>query len=131
MNNELTAMKAFMSVVDTGTFSAAGHILGVAQSSVSRRVKDLESELQVALLVRTTREVRPTEAGLRYYAAARDAIAAVESARAVAQTEAKTLSGTLRVGCSTLFGDAWLAPRLSDWVQQHPAIHLERGQFHA
>lgn len=125
MNNELTAMKTFMTVVDMGSFSAAGHILGVAQSGISRRVRDLESDLQVALLIRTTREVRPTEAGVRYYEAARDAIAAVDSARAVAQTEARTLSGTLRVGCSTLFGDTWLAPRLSDWIQQHPGIRLD------
>ncbi len=66
MNNELVAMRTFLSVVELKSFSAAARLLGVNQSSVSRRIRDLERDLEAALLVRTTREVRPTEAGRRY-----------------------------------------------------------------
>ncbi|MFK7929862.1 MAG: LysR family transcriptional regulator [Myxococcota bacterium] len=123
--NEVVAMQAFLSVVEVQSFSAAARLLGVSQSSVSRRVADLEDQLQVALLVRTTREVRPTEAGLRYYHAARDAVAAVEAARAVAQEGSIALSGTLRIGCGGLFADTWLAPRLHLWLERHPGLRLE------
>ncbi|MGK0348512.1 MAG: DNA-binding transcriptional LysR family regulator [Myxococcota bacterium] len=125
MTNELAAMQTFLAVVETQSFSAAARILGVGQPSVSRRISDLEAHLGVALLARTTRQVRPTEAGTRYYEAARAAVAAVESARAVAQVEASALSGTLRVGCGTLFGDTWLAPRLPSWLERHPDLRLE------
>lgn len=104
MNNELMAMQTFLAVVEQ-SFSAAARVLGVGQPSVSRRISDLEAHLETALLVRTTREVRPTAAGLRYYEAARTALAAVESARATARVEAAALTGTLRVGCRTLFAD--------------------------
>lgn len=97
----------------------------MGQSSVSRRIGDLETDLRVALLVRTTREVRPTEAGIRYYEAAREAVAAMESARAAAQDQAAALTGTLRIGCGTLFGDTWLAPRLSAWLEHNPELRLE------
>lgn len=125
MGTELTAMRTFICVVELGSFSAAARVLGVGQSSVSRRIADLEADLRVALLARTTRQVRPTDAGLRYYDAARAAVAAFESAREAARTQAATLSGTLRVGCGTFFGDTWLAPRLPEWVERHPGLRLQ------
>jgi hypothetical protein len=125
MNNELMAMQTFLAVVEQQSFSAAARVLGVGQPSVSRRISDLEAHLETALLVRTTREVRPTEAGLRYYEAARTALAAVESARATARVEAAALTGTLRVGSGTLFADTWLAPRISAWLEEHPELRLE------
>ena len=105
MKDELVLMKTFVMVIECGNFSSAARALGIQQSSVSRRVAELETGLEVALLTRTTREVRPTEAGRRYYEGARDAIAAVESARAGATEKAAALSGTLRVGCCPTFAD--------------------------
>jgi len=125
MKNELLAMKTFTTVVDTQNFSSAARLLGVGQSSVSRRVADLETHLGTALLVRTTRSVRPTEVGLRYYESARSALAAVDAARATAMIEPRGLTGTLRVGCGVTFGNSWLAPRLCAWLVAHPDLRLE------
>ena len=125
MNNELAAIQTFLAVVERRSFSVAARVLGVGQSSVSRRIRDLEAHLETALLVRTTREVRPTEAGLRYYDAARAAVAAVESARRTARVVSEALTGTLRVGCGTLFADTWLAPRVPSWLENHPELRLE------
>jgi len=125
MINELLAMETFVTVTELGSFSAAARMLGVGQPSVSRRVAELEAHLEVALLIRTTRDVRPTEAGVRYYEASRAAIAAVESARLTAQQQAAALTGTFRVGCGTAFGNAWLAPRLSGWLERHPDLRFE------
>lgn len=125
MKGEFLAMQTFVAVVEAGSFSAAGRLLGTGQSTVSRRIADLESELKVALLARTTREVKPTDAGARYYEAARAALASVELARAAVRPEAGVVSGAVKVGCSTLFADTWLAPRLGPWLSLHPSLRLD------
>ncbi len=65
--DSLAAMQVFVRVVETGGLSAAGRSLGLAPSSVSRRVGDLEDMLGVRLLQRTTRKLNLTEAGETYY----------------------------------------------------------------
>src|SRR5258705_12797062 len=65
--DRLAAMEAFVLVVDTGSFSAAARRLKVGQPAVSKLVAQLEDRLGVKLLVRTTRGLTPTEAGLGYY----------------------------------------------------------------
>ena len=56
-------LRTFVQVVDTGSFSSAGRVLGVAPSSVSRQINELEDELAVELFHRTTRKLSLTEAG--------------------------------------------------------------------
>jgi len=65
--DRLAAMEAFVLVVDTGSFSAAARRLNVGQPAVSKLVAQLEERLGVKLLVRTTRGLTATEAGLNYY----------------------------------------------------------------
>lgn len=65
--DRLVAMEAFVLVVDTGSFSAAARRLKVGQPAVSKLVAQLEERLGVKLLVRTTRGLTATEAGLKYY----------------------------------------------------------------
>ena len=69
--DRLAAMEAFVLVVDTGSFSAAARRLNVGQPAVSKLVAQLEDRLGVKLLVRTTRGLTATEAGLNYYERAR------------------------------------------------------------
>jgi LysR family transcriptional regulator, benzoate and cis,cis-muconate-responsive activator of ben and cat genes len=95
---ELEAIQSFLLVAEEGSFRKAAERLGIDQSALSRRIKDLEGRLGFELLHRTTREVRPTEAGLAFFAdnrALRDALeAAVERARGVAEGR----HGRLRIG---------------------------------
>jgi DNA-binding transcriptional LysR family regulator len=76
----MAAMEAFVLVVDTGSFSAAARRLNVGQPAVSKMVAQLEDRLGVKLLVRTTRGLTATEAGLNYYERARRSIEEADEA---------------------------------------------------
>ena len=65
--DSIAGMRIFAQVVEAGSFSAAGRQLGLAPSSVSRQINDLEEELGARLLQRTTRKLSLTEAGRLYY----------------------------------------------------------------
>jgi DNA-binding transcriptional LysR family regulator len=87
--HRLAAMEAFVLVVDTGSFSAAGRRLNVGQPTVSKLVAQLEERLGVKLLVRTTRGLKATEAGLNYYERARRSIEEADEAELAARGAAK------------------------------------------
>src|SRR4051794_39756330 len=94
MDVELRQLRAFVAVVDHGTFTDAAAVLGMTQASVSRSVAGLERALGVRMLRRTTREVSLTVAGSRVLGPARRML---EEAAVVARVAADT--GTeLRVG---------------------------------
>ena len=95
--DSLAAMQVFVRVVETGGLSAAGRSLGLAPSSVSHRIAELEAMLGVKLLHRTTRKLSLTEAGETYYERALDIVGAVVEANlAVTEVRARP-SGLLRV----------------------------------
>ena len=72
--DRLAAMETFVAVVDAGSFSAAARRLNVGQPAVSKLIAQLEDRLGVKLLVRSTRGLTATEAGLKYYERARRSI---------------------------------------------------------
>ena len=76
----LSGMRAFAKVVDEGSFTSAAKALGLLKSTISRHVAALEDHLGVRLLHRTTRSLRPTEAGRSYYDRVRQILGDVEEA---------------------------------------------------
>lgn len=64
--DRLAAMETFVYVVETGSFSAAARRLNIGQPAVSKTIAQLESRLAVRLLLRSTRGLTPTEAGLAF-----------------------------------------------------------------
>src|SRR2546421_8858377 len=83
--DRMAAMETFVLVVDTGSFSAAARRLNVGQPTVSKTVAQLEERLGVKLLVRTTRGLTATEAGLNYYERARRSIEEADEAEMAAR----------------------------------------------
>jgi len=67
MMDRIEAMRVVCAVVEAGSFSSAAERLGISTSAASRLVNQLEQHLNVRLLHRTTRRVRPTDAGFGYY----------------------------------------------------------------
>lgn len=118
-------MEAFVRVVETGSFTAAAERLQMAKSSVSETVRALEERLGVRLLDRTTRSVRPTEAGLKFYARCRRLIEDAEAARAEAQTLSEALSGRLRIGAPDAFASRFIVPALAGFLKSHPALAID------
>jgi len=112
-------------VVDTGSFSAAARRLNVGQPAVSKLVAQLEERLGVKLLVRTTRGLTATEAGLNYYERARRAIEEVDEAELAARGAGTSLTGKLRVAAAVTFTRIHLMPRLPEFLQRHPGLEIE------
>ena len=126
-------MEAFARVVETGSFTAAAVRLQTAKSSVSEAVRALEERLGVRLLDRTTRRVRPTEAGLVFYERCRRLIEEAETARAEIQVTGKAFAGRIRVATPDGFAPRFILPGLSAFLAAHPSIDVElvEGQAYA
>jgi DNA-binding transcriptional LysR family regulator len=120
----LAAMKVFSSVVETGGLSAAGRALGLAPSSVSRRIAELEDMLGVRLLQRTTRKLSLTEAGESYFERARDIVQAVEEANLAVTEERAGPSGVLRVTVPATVARLHVAPAMAAFQSRYPAVRV-------
>src|SRR5262245_30930744 len=102
MSYRLFALRLFARVARKANFSAAGRELNIPQSSVSRAIAMLEREIGVALLVRTTRTVTLTDAGLDFLARVESVLAELDEAEHAARGTGE-LRGVLRIGLATNF----------------------------
>jgi DNA-binding transcriptional LysR family regulator len=116
---------AFMLVAQEGSFTKAATKLGVAQSGISRTVRDLETRLGVQLLTRTTRKLSLTQAGERLYHNAQTSFQSLDSGLAMLAHFRDTPSGTVRINASQHAIDKVLLPRLAVFKQRYPDIQLE------
>ena len=123
--DRLAAMEAFVLVVDTGSFSAAARRLNVGQPAVSKLVAQLEERLGVKLLVRTTRGLTATEAGLKYYERARRSVEEADEAESAARGAGSDLTGRLRICGAVTFARIHLMPRLPEFLARHPELEME------
>lgn len=123
--DRMAAMEAFVLVVDTGSFSAAARRLNVGQPAVSKLVAQLEDRLGVKLLVRTTRGLTATEAGLNYYERARRSIEEADEAELAARGAGRSLTGRLRIAAAVTFARIHVMPHLPEFLQQHPDLEIE------
>ncbi|MEP9355444.1 LysR family transcriptional regulator [Xanthobacter sp. KR7-65] len=119
------AMQAFVTVVETGSFSAAARRIGVGQPAISKTIAQLEDRLQVRLLVRSTHSLAPTDAGVRFYERARSAIREAEEAELEARGAGAGLTGRLRVSAATTFARLLIVPRLPEFLARHPDIEID------
>jgi DNA-binding transcriptional LysR family regulator len=123
--DRMTAMEAFVLVVDTGSFSAAARRLNVGQPAISKLVAQLEERLGVKLLIRTTRGLTATEAGLSYYERARRSIVEADEAELAARGAGTSLTGKLRVAAAVTFARIHLMPCLPELLRRHPDLEIE------
>ena len=124
MSDRLFALRLFARVARKGSFSAAGRELNIPQSTASRTIATLEREIGVALFVRTTRAVTLTEAGLDFLARIEAVLAELDEAEHAARGTGE-LRGRLRIGLSTNFAIREVIPRLSVFMNQHPALRID------
>ena len=123
--DKLESMRAFVEVVNHNGFAAAGRHMDLSRSVVNKMVLQLEADLGVPLLQRTTRRVSPTDVGRAYYERCLNILAEVEDAdQAIAQlhTEPK---GTLRINAPMSFGTMHLAPAIAEFMRQYPALQVQ------
>ncbi len=122
--DKLTCMRAYVAVVETGGFSSAARRLGVSKALVSKQVNQLEENLGVRLLQRTTRRVSATSNGQAYYEQCRPLLAELDELDAAVQSNNTQPSGELRVSAPLSFGELHLMPAVSEYVIRHPEVRL-------
>ncbi|RXN90588.1 LysR family transcriptional regulator [Achromobacter aloeverae] len=118
-------MALLVAAVDHGSLSGASRVSGISLASVSRHLSALEERLGTRLLVRSTRALRLTEAGQRYYAEAKRLLAEIDELESSMQMEAAEPAGRLRVTAPTLYGRVHLQPLLARFLVQHPKVAID------
>ncbi len=122
---DLNDMLYFAEVAERGGFAAAGRALGIPKSRLSRRVSELESQLGVRLLQRTTRKLSLTDVGEAYL---RHCLAVREAAQAAADTVAQVHTeprGTVRLSCPVTLAQTVLAELMPQFLALYPQVRVE------
>jgi len=117
-------LKVFHAAAEAGSFTHAGEHLGLSQSAVSRQVSTLEQELGVSLFHRHARGLILTEQGDVLYRTAHDVFMKLEAARAKLTDSRERPNGDLKVTTTAGIGLNWLTPRLGEFIDLYPDIHL-------
>lgn len=121
----LTRMRAFVAVVDNEGFSAAGRALGRSKALLSKYVRELEDELGVLLLNRTTRQFSLTSAGHIYYKRAMELIADFDSLHDIIRDTRTDVKGTIRVSAPRTLADVAVGRSLIDFAKANPEVKLD------
>jgi DNA-binding transcriptional LysR family regulator len=122
--DRLEAMSLLVTAVEEGSLSAAGRKLGVPLPTVSRKISELETHLKTQLLVRSTRKLGLTEAGLAYIAACKRILEWVEEAEEQAAGEYSAPRGGLAVTAPVAFGRLHVLPVVNDFLLRFPEINV-------
>jgi DNA-binding transcriptional LysR family regulator len=121
----LRRLAYFVSVVETGSFTAAAERLGITKAVVSQQVARLESEFRTSLLVRTTRKVQTTELGQAFYLRCTLILREAEDAFAELAETSVEPSGTLRLTAPFDYGVGVVVPAIADFTRQYPACKVD------
>ncbi len=118
-------LEIFITVVDSGSFSAAANLLDQQVAKVSRAVSRLENALQCTLLNRTTRRLELTEEGHTFIKYARDGLNTLQTGEEAIKLLKQSPSGKLRVDAASPFVLHQLVPLIDQFTQQYPQITLD------
>ena len=118
-------MRAFVAVVDTGSFVRAADALDVSKTAVSRLVGELESRLGTRLLHRTTRRLSMTPEGEVFQERCRQLLDGVAEAEAELTAHSGEAIGQLRINVPVTFGLLHLAPLWPAFMELHPKVVLD------
>ena len=119
-------LRYFVEIADSGSFSAAAERLFVAQSALSRQIKELENQLQTPLFERTARQPRLTAAGEAFYPRARNLLSELLKASEMATQVGNGELGTLRLShSSTVPMSGTLLQGISTWLERCPGVSMD------
>lgn len=123
--DELNSIQVFLTVVEQGSFSAAGRVLNKSTSAVARQVSWLEEDLKARLINRTTRNQSLTEAGRLYYERARGLTRELAHLRAETRSAHETAEGLLRVQLRGSTATTVVVPALPELLRRYPGLELD------
>ncbi len=120
-----TGVGVLAAVVEAGSFARAAEVMGLTPSGVSRAIARLEAHVGVRLFDRSPRSIALTEEGRRFHEQLLPLLASIEEVATDIAGSAATVRGRLRVSIDPWFARMVLAPRLPDFLDQHPGLSLE------
>lgn len=123
--DRLDAMQLFVRVAELGSFSAVAHQMDIARSVVTRQIAGLEEHLGVKLMIRSTRRLSLTSAGVSFLEKARVILNLLEAAEIDVSAENTAPRGNIRIGLPLTFGLNYLTPLLLNFMQTYPEVHME------
>ncbi|GAB7539842.1 LysR family transcriptional regulator [Burkholderia sp. 3C] len=126
--DRIEAMTMLIAAVETGSFSAAARALHVPTPTLTRKINDLEIRVGAQLLTRTTRGLKPTDAGADYVTRARRILELVDAQERDASGEFTAPRGELVVSAPILFGHLHVLPHLADFLALFPDINITLDQ---
>jgi len=125
VRDELSVLSAFLTVAEQRSFTRAAKQLNVSTSALSRSMRELEEQIGVRLLTRSTRSVSPTHAGEQLIAHLRPALDDIRSTLTNLSELQSRPVGRVRLLCCRLAVKNVLTPKLGQFVQQYPNVELD------
>lgn len=128
MNNNLPLgdIKAFLAIAHHGSFTKAAQALQVSRAHLSRQLNQLEHQLNVQLLIRTTRSQRLTEAGKQFFEQCQTFMQGIEQAIEATQNQNQQISGHISINSvGGMIGEELLSQVVSEFMAQHPKVNIE------
>ncbi|QDG76729.1 LysR family transcriptional regulator [Labrenzia sp. PHM005] len=123
--NLIDAMRAFVSVYETGSFTSAADKLGTSKTLVSKKVQALENRLGTRLFNRTTRSLSPTEAGQLYHSRCVQVLDDIDELEDLILHQSEQPRGRLHVSAPTTFGELYVAPLLPEFTKAFPCVSVD------
>jgi DNA-binding transcriptional LysR family regulator len=122
---DLNSLMIFAKVVEANSFSEAARRLKMPTSTVSRRVADLENQLGVRLIERSTRSLRLTDVGSEVFEHAQNSAELSEAVDNIASNHLSNVSGILRLSAPPSISDSLLAPLLGAFQSSYPNVRVQ------
>jgi DNA-binding transcriptional LysR family regulator len=122
---EIGSIELFCMAAELGSFTAAATAAGITPAAVSRSISRLEERLGVRLFVRTTRQLRLSDGGARYYAQCREALNHLIEGESEATGAQSTPAGLVRISAPTPFAHSRLLPLLAKFRKKYPEVKLD------
>ncbi|WP_025534754.1 LysR family transcriptional regulator [Vibrio parahaemolyticus] len=122
----LADIRSFVLIAQLGNFTKAAEALSVSRSHVSRQISGLEAQMGVTLLNRTTRTLRLTHAGERFYHDCEKALRDIDQALIAAVDDTQEIRGVIRVNCvGGYIGEDIIAKYVCEFMQQYPNVSID------
>ncbi|MEB3192110.1 MAG: LysR family transcriptional regulator, partial [Snowella sp.] len=122
--DRLACMQSFVRAIEMNSFSAVAREQQTTQPTISKQIAALEKHLGVQLITRSTTRLQLTEEGRHYYQYCQQILETVAEAEASLVGKEK-ITGILRLGCSVLFGEMQIVPRLKRFLHRYPQIKID------
>lgn len=125
IRHNLNRLTHFVATVEAGTITGAANALGISKAVVSKQLQLLEQDLGTTLLLRNTRHLKPTDAGLLFYEDAKSALTQANNAYERIQERDKKPKGRLRITAPVDYGVSYVAPLVARFMEAYPDVTVD------